>query len=637
MIAAQHTNWEYDFIMIQEDDLLLAQEKAVNMLLNGEVDLIGSIFNSDEYAQYFEYPKSPSGVSRHTLASLNSNNKINRNNYFLQETIKIALVEDEVLNFEYFYMVDGRGYEDGIVFVDTHDEAFNLLLNGDVDVIINNDNNNQSWQLNSLTTIDRRPFYFVSKAGNTDIINQLDNAMTLMYIEEPNVSERLFNEYFSSIYDGNITLTDDEALALQDYDYLTIGLMNGLEPYQFYDENNYNTIPTGISVEILEQISSIIGVDFRYVWVNSHQEMKEKIASREIDIVSTIPYDSQYVLTSFLDVIVTQPFVTNDMVWLHNHEEQSIIQPMYYYVAENIHYYPDDEIYEITDIEKQFSNLSAYGSTSIFTDLYIAQYYIGKLGLDNIDMQILSSIDSKICFGVGKHLDSAVVGLINNSILHLNKSIVDEIIYNNVTTTASSMTVAAFWKKYSLPIFLIFLLLTFVVVHFLVGNSKKFKELSQTDSLTKLYNAGYFHNYVQKQALLIDSGCLILIDIDFFKQVNDTHGHQKGDEAIVRVANTLKRYFRDVDIVARLGGDEFIIFLETSLSVEDLQERCKAILEVLVNDDKDNPVTLSIGGYIFNKQTDYSKLYNFADSVLYKVKENGRNGYLFDTSEQLDC
>lgn len=166
---------------------------------------------------------------------------------------------------------------------------------------------------------------------------------------------------------------------------------------------------------------------------------------------------------------------------------------------------------------------------------------------------------------------------------------------------------------------------------FLFLNSRRLRKITREDSLTKLYNAGYFHKYTGERMKKSKEGCLILIDIDFFKQVNDTYGHQEGDHIIIKVADTLKKYFRSGDIVARLGGDEFVIFLEYKPKIEILEERCQEILDSLADTDSKVPVSLSIGGFIFTEEMTYKDLYHSADLVLYEVKEKGRNGYAFRT------
>lgn len=128
--------------------------------------------------------------------------------------------------------------------------------------------------------------------------------------------------------------------------------------------------------------------------------------------------------------------------------------------------------------------------------------------------------------------------------------------------------------------------------------------------------------------------CLLMIDIDRFKEINDTYGHLSGDEAIKNVANILKASCREADVAYRYGGDEFTIFL-LDADIRDVEKIIKRIREKLDKANKDKKfdikenVTLSIGissvDYSENDK-DKDKLIKEADVALYAVKESGRNG-----------
>ncbi len=126
-----------------------------------------------------------------------------------------------------------------------------------------------------------------------------------------------------------------------------------------------------------------------------------------------------------------------------------------------------------------------------------------------------------------------------------------------------------------------------------------------------------------------DEVTLVLVDIDHFKAVNDTHGHEVGDEVLVRVANALRTIVRGSDLVVRWGGDEFLLLLDTDhLGVAE--RRCLDVAEAVRRDDWDDladglAVTLSIGLAV-GKVGDLDALRHMADRALYRAKERGRDG-----------
>jgi len=160
-------------------------------------------------------------------------------------------------------------------------------------------------------------------------------------------------------------------------------------------------------------------------------------------------------------------------------------------------------------------------------------------------------------------------------------------------------------------------------------------ELATTDPLTKLKNRRAFFDNGAKclsQALRHESDlAVILLDIDFFKRINDTYGHQVGDEALLMVARILSELARDVDTVARIGGEEFALLLPDTnrLGAAVLAERIRAAIEreQHVVGDKIVPMTVSIGiaSHRADAPDSIDQMLNVADTRLYIAKKNGRN------------
>ncbi|MBQ7165016.1 MAG: diguanylate cyclase [Clostridia bacterium] len=149
------------------------------------------------------------------------------------------------------------------------------------------------------------------------------------------------------------------------------------------------------------------------------------------------------------------------------------------------------------------------------------------------------------------------------------------------------------------------------------------------DELTDLYNrAGYD---LIKRGVEPSSTAVLMVDVDSFKQLNDSHGHEKGDLALKRVAEVLKANFRSDDYVCRLGGDEFVVLMVhvDKDSRELIEKKIERIREDLKAAEGETPVTVSVGVSYCRETDDIQKMFREADIALYRVKENGRNGYRF--------
>jgi two-component system, cell cycle response regulator len=146
-----------------------------------------------------------------------------------------------------------------------------------------------------------------------------------------------------------------------------------------------------------------------------------------------------------------------------------------------------------------------------------------------------------------------------------------------------------------------------------------------TDHLTKLHSRNYLDEQIQLSLREDDRGTFILIDIDNFKTINDTFGHQVGDEVLLQVASLIKNNIRGEDIGARWGGEELVIYspmvsLDSGVSIAN-----RLVKKV---DECTNPhVTISCGvSYWDKEQPDSFKfLFKRADEALYLAKETGKN------------
>lgn len=154
-------------------------------------------------------------------------------------------------------------------------------------------------------------------------------------------------------------------------------------------------------------------------------------------------------------------------------------------------------------------------------------------------------------------------------------------------------------------------------------------ELSETDKLTGLKNRRYFQEKLEEQLSNNEKSAspfsLFILDIDHFKKVNDTFGHQVGDEVLAQLAQLLKNQVRSLDIVARYGGEEFVVILP-----ETDQNEAKAIAEQLrqaVEQAKwqNGRITVSVGIATAIKTDNETTILQRADKALYASKENGRN------------
>ncbi|SKB41503.1 diguanylate cyclase (GGDEF) domain-containing protein [Malaciobacter marinus] len=206
-------------------------------------------------------------------------------------------------------------------------------------------------------------------------------------------------------------------------------------------------------------------------------------------------------------------------------------------------------------------------------------------------------------------------------------------------------------KDYLFYNFIAIIIFSFAIIIFIIYQiikkdnqltilTKKYKIESITDSMTNLYNRKYFDNIFDNLPFISNANnwksAFIMVDIDFFKQYNDTYGHDLGDQTLKKVAKALKEYFnKEYEYVFRLGGEEFGVVLfdtDEDILIECLTDINKKIISLNIEHKTSkilNIVSISTGAVIYepNSYISANKLYKIADENLYKSKQNGRNQF----------
>ncbi|RBQ31552.1 hypothetical protein CRU92_07190 [Arcobacter sp. FW59] len=181
-------------------------------------------------------------------------------------------------------------------------------------------------------------------------------------------------------------------------------------------------------------------------------------------------------------------------------------------------------------------------------------------------------------------------------------------------------------------IFVFFILLIIILALGLnvLRQNRLLKNLSETDTLSGLYNRRYTLKRLEEEVSRFKRYktpfSIILLDIDFFKKINDTYGHDKGDFVIKQISEIFKQHTRKTDICARWGGEEFLILASNS-DIQSATKLAEILRKVVENSDFgiNQKVTISLGVATLSENSDQDVVLKLADELLYKAKSSGRN------------
>jgi diguanylate cyclase (GGDEF)-like protein len=161
---------------------------------------------------------------------------------------------------------------------------------------------------------------------------------------------------------------------------------------------------------------------------------------------------------------------------------------------------------------------------------------------------------------------------------------------------------------------------------------EELEKMVVTDHLTKLYSRSYLDDRIHQSMNEDHEGTFMLVDIDDFKLVNDTYGHQVGDEIIIQVANLINSNIRSTDIGARWGGEELALYLPgVSLSAGVLIAE-RIVRKVCQITDPQVTISCGISYWSRGKKDSYAALFKRADRALYTAKNTGKNKVIIESA-----
>lgn len=159
---------------------------------------------------------------------------------------------------------------------------------------------------------------------------------------------------------------------------------------------------------------------------------------------------------------------------------------------------------------------------------------------------------------------------------------------------------------------------------------KNIKKLAETDNLTNLLRRSPLIKKTNKLLKQNQHISLLLIDVDDFKNINDSYGHTTGDTVLKEIANLLIESTTEKDLICRMGGDEFAILITNEESPEEIANNLlNGVKKIKISKDNKYKIGLSIGikEIIKNDNFKFEDVYYLADKALYKAKKNGKNQY----------
>lgn len=635
---SQYTGWEYEFIQMNYSACL----KSLN---DRNIDLVCGVDYSSFRTSTLDFSAQPAVTTHYELYALKDNDTYYYNDYADFDGMSIGVLAScnhldalddyaaaHHFSFEKQYFGNTAQLE-------------KALEDNTVDAIYATNVSHPS-EKKILASLPSFPLYFVTFKGNP-IMEDLNSAQAVILDVNPNFDHDLYTTYQQDIRNYRCEFTRDELDYLSTAPEITVTCDPSKAPIEFYNENTQTV--SGIAADVLDLVSQYTGLQFRYIKSDSFSDALSKLQSHEINLLTALAHD--YSWSEQNHALLTTPYLNSSIVVVRNnktksHERDIVALPNSFNltnsILDNPEYDTEDVVYYDT-IEECFQAVLSGSADCTYANSYNSSYLLSQVKYRNLSSTTLTAMTEDVSFGLSDQCDPRLLSIINKGLACISSEQLDSIILQNCSykEDPSLLTLVYAYPRISIAIILaVSMTLLSLLLGILLIHSRKTKEIrvmSETDALTGLYNRRAAEDHISRQ--MQEDGknpdCvrpLISIDLDKFKQVNDTYGHLEGDALLIAVADTLRTSVRSYDIVGRIGGDEFVVYLSNVTDRQNAmavaEKLCQVIRGLSTMKKEWSNISASIGiSFADHPDIKMEELYISADKAMYSAKGNGRDQY----------
>ncbi|MBL4613631.1 MAG: diguanylate cyclase [Magnetovibrio sp.] len=437
-----------------------------------------------------------------------------------------------------------------------------------------------------------------------------------------------------------IVLSETERNHLRDKGRITMCVGPHWMPYESIDERGRHI---GMAADFMDLFSLMLGVSIDLVPTKAWIESLDNVRGKTCDIMSLLNKTAdRSAYLNFTDTYLNAVVVLvsrDDVVFLDGFKDLKgrtlgVIKGYVYesHIRDN---YPDVRLVYVDNLQDALKRVSRGEIFAAVDSLFILTYQMQQLGLSNLIIAGQTDFSHALRVGVRKD-DPVLLSAMQKAVRAIDPVQRNEILQRWFTVRfAHGTDYSILWKVLgSVALLLAFLGYRFVVQKRfntqLQAKNTQLVHLSQTDPLTGIYNRlkvdAMLEREFERARRYERSLSVVMFDLDFFKQVNDTHGHQAGDRVLIDAAALVRDNIRTHDIFGRWGGEEFLILCpETDeQGAQQLAEHLRAKLESMGLGEIGS-ITASFGATQLGKTEDAKRLIGNADTALYQAKQDGRN------------
>ena len=429
---------------------------------------------------------------------------------------------------------------------------------------------------------------------------------------------------------SKVMLSEAEEVYISEHPYIRVGYLQNFAPFSYEIDGE----PRGLAFEMCRIIEESTGLQLQYRGYPNTEAAVAALQSGDIDMVAAmekfddksarLKYSREYF--SYMNVLAKRPSV--DSMNLTDAKAAVVSGEQNFYSGDE----DKQEVYDtisdcIMSVQREKTDYTA-------TNYYSANYYITDNECDRVDI-VPSTSSSTLHLGFLKSADTTLVALCNKCVYSTSQNSMQVALLKYIDPPQKQVTLRRIIETnpmLCIGVLSSFFIVSLIFVLIIMQQRKKvavytYREKAQRDPLTKLYNRNGFHAGLPIRASEV---MFAVLDMDNFKSVNDSLGHEGGDCALVKLARTLEADLGENALICRYGGDEFMVFLE-GVGADEADSRLRKLVRdmdtELTFEGKTHKLSISVGAVYSEMKMETEGLFKKADEILYQTKAEGKNGY----------
>ena len=437
----------------------------------------------------------------------------------------------------------------------------------------------------------------------------------------------------------SLPLSAQEKAWIKQHPEVRVAVKNGWMPIEFQLENQKHA---GISVDYLEEISLLTGLKFTIV------EYHPNINTYQVELITGIrnkhlPEGFRLVSTPYLDItnaiyVASSGGLTPGRTNLNQLSQKTVAVFRNGEVAQELKAAVPDIQLKLFDIaDDAFDQLDAHKVDAYIGNELVLDYHIDYHKIKSIRKGGTTPITSKVYMAISDE-HPLLQSIMNKAVLQIGTNPPD------LLDTWKIEPKNPFIQYLIFTISFFAVVLLFQLIKLYKSSKKQAMEAEQKiwfqanhDFLTQLPNRYFLKSKLSEalnqSVISLNKIGVIIIDLDNFKEINDTAGHAIGDEVLIKVADRFKSIIPEPNIIARFGGDEFLILVLENPDQQALHAFCARLIEAMEApfriQQKSFLVSISMGASLFpDNSRNVEELIMFADEAMYQAKRTGKNKFI---------